>query len=131
MLQAVRQGKLFVISACSGAGKTTLLKILAGLISPDEGYIKVDNEVWFDKSRKINLVPQKRAIGFVFQDYALFDNMTVLKNIHFAMDNKDKNYIEELIELAEIKELLNRLPNTLSGGQKQRVAIARTILRNP
>ena len=74
----------------SGVGKTTLLRMIAGLTAPDSGYIRVNNETWFDSSRKINLKPQKRNIGFVFQDYALFPNMTVKEHLLYAQYYREK-----------------------------------------
>src|SRR5436190_2176737 len=74
----IKQGTFVSIYGKSGAGKTTLLKMLAGLTEPDEGRIDVENTIWFDKAKKINVIPQNRKIGFVFQDYALFPNMTVI-----------------------------------------------------
>ena len=128
---SAEKGDFITVFGESGAGKTTFLRILAGLEQPDKGYIKVDNQVWFDSIAKINLPPQKRKIGFVFQDYALFPNMTVEENILFAMEKKDKKFLENLLELIDLKALRNRKPQTLSGGQKQRVALARAIARKP
>jgi molybdate transport system ATP-binding protein len=113
----------------SGAGKTTVLRMLAGLTEPDGGKIVVDGETWFDAERRINLPPQKRAIGFVFQDYALFPNLNVRENVAYAA--KDAAWVDELLELAGLSALQGRLPDTLSGGQKQRVALARAIARKP
>jgi molybdate transport system ATP-binding protein len=113
----------------SGAGKTTFLRILAGLETPDSGSIIVDGEVWFDSSKKINILPQKRGIGFVFQDYALFNNMSVRENLEFVI--KDNRIIDELLEIVELKKFQNRKPTTLSGGQKQRVALARALVKKP
>lgn len=116
----------------SGAGKTTILRILAGLSEPDFGMIQVNGETWYDSSAKINLPPQKRKIGFVFQDYALFPNMSVEQNLCFALPKKaDKAHIESLLEIAELGALRNLKPNMLSGGQQQRVALARALVRNP
>ncbi|PVX11401.1 ATP-binding cassette domain-containing protein, partial [Campylobacter jejuni] len=81
----------------SGAGKTTLLKIIAGLIKPKLGRIEVDNELWFDSSKNFSLALQKRKIGFVFQDYALFPNMNVKENIAYATSSKAK--VSELLAL--------------------------------
>lgn len=117
----------------SGVGKTTIFRILSGLADPDEGTIQVDGEVWFDSSKKINLPPQMRSIGYVFQDYALFPNMTVRKNIEFAFDpkRKDLELLDKLIQMTQLDQLQNSKPNTLSGGQKQRVALARALARKP
>ncbi|MBX2842749.1 MAG: ABC transporter ATP-binding protein [Flammeovirgaceae bacterium] len=116
----------------SGEGKTTLLKMLAGLIKPDKGSILVGNEIWFDKTKKINLPPQKRSIGFLFQDYALFPNMTVRENLSFALSKNDSHIIiDELLEIVDLKGLENQKPGKLSGGQQQRVALARAMVRKP
>ena len=124
-------GDLVVLFGDSGAGKTTLLRILSGLTNPDKGFIKVDNSVWFDSDSKINLVPQKRDIGFMFQDYALFPNMTVFENIAFAQKQIDRKQVLELIESFGLGEFALRKPTKLSGGQKQRVALARALVRKP
>ncbi len=116
----------------SGAGKTTLLKLLAGLINPDEGKIIVNQEVWFDSIQKINLLPQQRNVGLVFQDYALFPNMTVKQNIVYALSKGSKETeLGSIIEAFDLKGLLDRKPEYLSGGQKQRVALARTLVQKP
>ncbi|WP_298496003.1 sulfate/molybdate ABC transporter ATP-binding protein [Helicobacter sp. UBA3407] len=116
----------------SGAGKTTILRILAGLDSPDSGVIQVNDEIWYDACAKINLPPQKRRIGFVFQDYALFPNMSVEENLSFALPkNADKSRVESLLEITELGALRKFKPNMLSGGQQQRVALARALVRNP
>ena len=116
----------------SGAGKTTMLRILAGLTRPDSGYIQVSESVWFDSERRINYLPQRRSTGFVFQDYALFPNMTVRQNIEFASDSyNDRGRISELLDIIDLKELQDKKPANLSGGQKQRVALARSLVRNP
>lgn len=115
----------------SGAGKTTLLRIIAGLEVADSGRIIVDNEVWFDSAKKINLSPQKRKIGFVFQDYALFPHFSVWKNLAFGLkDSRQKSKIDEILKLMELENLKNKLPKELSGGQKQRVALARALISN-
>lgn len=116
----------------SGAGKTTLLKIIAGLVNPEDGFIEVNGEVWLDTSKKINLPPQKRNIGFVFQDYALFPNMTVKQNLLYAAGkNADEKLINHLLNFTGLSTFANHKPGTLSGGQKQRVALARALVRKP
>jgi len=125
-------GDFLTIFGKSGSGKTTLLRIIAGLDIPDSGKIIVDNETWFDSSKGINISTQKRNIGFVFQDYALFPNMTIRQNLEFALNNKKNSHkIDEILEMMELTNLSNSMPNTISGGQKQRVAVARTLMRNP
>ncbi|MGJ0355956.1 ABC transporter ATP-binding protein [Aliarcobacter cryaerophilus] len=128
----INKGDFLTLFGKSGSGKTTLLRILAGLETPKSGKIVVDKEVWFDSSKKINLAPQKRDVGFVFQDYALFPNMSVKKNLEFALKNKNEiKKVDEILEIMEIKNLSNMKPELLSGGQKQRVALARTLMTNP
>ena len=123
------QGEISAIFGESGAGKTTLLRILAGLITPQKGFIRVGNEIWLDLKKGINLSPQKRSLGFVFQDYALFPNMSVRENLAYATQNQRK--IDELLELIGLKELANSRPKELSGGQAQRVALARALAKEP
>lgn len=116
----------------SGAGKTTLLRSIAGLEKPDSGRIVVDNDVWFDSAQNVDLPPQKRSVGFVFQDYALFPTMSVRDNLLYAAENRDqKSFVDELIGMVELSALAERRPDTLSGGQKQRVALARALVRRP
>jgi len=114
------------LTGLSGSGKTTLLRSLAGL-EKAQGIIKVDNEIWQDE--KEFLPVQKRKIGFVFQDYALFPNMTVLENLFFV--NKDKELANHLLKITDLEALANRLPNSLSGGQKQRVSLCRAMMNRP
>lgn len=123
------QGEISAIFGESGAGKTTLLRILAGLITPQKGFIRVGDEIWLDLKKGINLSPQKRSLGFVFQDYALFPNMSVRENLAYATRNQRK--IDELLELIGLKELANSRPKELSGGQAQRVALARALAKEP
>lgn len=125
----VEKGEFLAVFGRSGSGKTTILRSIAGLETPDEGYIEFDGKVYFDSKKKINLPPQKRNTGFVFQSYALFPNMTVYQNLLFA--NSDRNKVEEILEIVELKELKDRYPHQLSGGQQQRVALARALVRNP
>ena len=128
----INKGNFLTLFGKSGSGKTTLLRILSGLETPKSGKIVVDKEIWFDSSKKINLAPQKRDVGFVFQDYALFPNMSVKKNLEFALKNKNEiKKVDEILEIMEIKNLSNMKPELLSGGQKQRVALARTLMTNP
>jgi molybdate transport system ATP-binding protein len=127
----IEKGEFLVIFGPSGSGKTTLLRMLAGLETPDEGYLEIEGKVWIDTNRKINLPPQKREIGFVFQDYALFPNMTVFENIAYGMKKKDSKRIRELLRIAGLEKLSETKPATLSGGQKQRVALLRALAREP
>lgn len=129
---SITDGEFLTLFGSSGAGKTTLMRMIAGLETPESGVIEVDGEVWFDSARKINLPPQKRSVGFVFQDYALFPTMSVRENLLFAAENAQQRHnVDELIELVELSQLSNRFPASLSGGQKQRVALARALVRHP
>ena len=128
----IQNGDFLTLFGKSGSGKTTLLRIIAGLETPQSGEIIVDGEIWFDSSKNINLTPQKRNVGFVFQDYALFPNMTIQQNLEFALDNKKElKRVKEILNIMEIENLANMKPENLSGGQKQRVAVARTLMTNP
>lgn len=115
----------------SGIGKTTLMRLIAGLETPDSGRIVVDNEIWFDSTRAINLIPQKRRIGFVFQNYALFEHMSVLENLLFAQHEHDKEKALKVLDTMGLNDLVHRRPRDLSGGQRQRVALARAIAQEP
>lgn len=122
---------LLTLYGKSGSGKTTLLRMLAGLTKPDSGRIEVNGEIWFDSHKGVCLAPQKRKVGLVFQNYALFPTMTVQDNLLFAQEKKDPIKVDEMLELAGLLALRKRYPETLSGGQQQRVALARAILRRP
>lgn len=135
----LKEAELLGISGPSGAGKTTLLRMVAGLIQPDEGMIRVDGETWFDASsgnRRQQGVSQlsvrQRNLGMVFQDYALYPHMSVKENLEFAKNRSVKpERITELIEAMELGSFIHVSPNRLSGGQKQRVALARALVCNP
>jgi molybdate transport system ATP-binding protein len=130
--EEIQKEKLSILFGKSGAGKSTILRILAGLTKPDSGEIVVDGEVWFSSAKKIDLPPQKRSIGFVFQDYALFPNMSVLGNLLYALNDKsNKKLVDEILELTELTQLKDLKPQLLSGGQQQRVAVARALVRRP
>ena len=122
----IKQGEFLALAGLSGSGKTTLLRILAGL-EEASGSIKINDSIWLDD--KVCLAPQKREIGFVFQDYALFTNLSVINNLLYV--NKDIQLANHLLEITELSELKNRLPQTLSGGQKQRVSLCRALMNKP
>ena len=122
----VDEGEIFCLLGPSGCGKTTTLRLVAGLEKPSAGTVKIDGEIvagerWVE--------PEKRSIGIVFQDYALFPHMTVYENIRFAGSSDEK--VEELLNLVGMKGKENRYPHELSGGEQQRVAIARALSKDP
>ena len=125
----VEKGDFITIFGKSGSGKTTLLKMLSGLTKPDEGKIIVNGITLYDSQKKINIKTQNRKIGYVFQDFALFPNMTVKENLLYAKN--DKILINQLLEIMELNLLKDCFPDNLSGGQKQRVALARTLALKP
>ena len=122
----VEEGDFVALAGHSGAGKTTLLRVLAGL-EEARGVIEIGDEVWQDE--KSILSPQKRKIGFVFQDYALFANMTVEQNLLFV--KRDRALAQYLLRITDLTGLKDRLPHTLSGGQKQRVSLCRAMMNTP
>ena len=123
---SIKKREFIAISGISGSGKTTLLRILAGL-EKAKGTIKVEDKVWLDNN--INLSVQKRDIGFVFQEYALFTNMSVEQNLLYVKN--DKVLADKLLDITELSLLKTKYPNTLSGGQKQRVALCRAMMQKP
>lgn len=126
------KGQFVTLYGKSGAGKTSILRMLAGLLRPEGGKIRVEGQQWYDHENNIFLSPQKRQLGFLFQDYALFPNMSVRENLLFALPKGQSDaIISELIELMELGELQTRRPNRLSGGQQQRVALARALVQKP
>ncbi len=128
----IETGSLVTLYGPSGAGKTSILRMIAGLLRPDAGSVEVNGQTWFDSDKKTDRKPQQRSIGLVFQDYALFPNMTVRENLEYALaKNQDPAIISELIDTIELGDLQHRKPDTLSGGQKQRVALARALVRRP
>jgi len=123
---SLQNGEFVALSGVSGSGKTTLLRVLAGL-EEAFGEIIVDDEIWLNE--KIKKPIQKRDIGFVFQDYALFQNLSVIDNLLYV--KKDKDLAKQLLSLTDLYELKNRYPNSLSGGQKQRVSLCRALMKRP
>jgi len=127
----IQTGEIVALYGTSGAGKTSTLRMLAGLMQPDSGHIQIGDETWFDLDKKINFAPQQRGVGLMFQDYALFPNMTVRANLEFAQTkNADKKLTDELIEAMQLGDLQHQYPTKLSGGQQQRVALARTLAQS-
>jgi molybdate transport system ATP-binding protein len=123
-----------VLFGPSGSGKTTILRCLAGLERPEQGHIRLDNDLWFDAQAGCFLPPQRRGIGFLFQDYALFPHLTVARNIAYGLklagSNPQRN-VEEMLERFQLSGLAERYPHQISGGQQQRVALARALVRKP
>lgn len=129
---SIHEGSFVALCGPSGTGKTTLLRLIAGLNRPDRGAVFYKNICWLDTQQNIWVPPQRRKVGFVFQDYALFPNMSIKGNLQFAAaKNKDQNTIAEIIEVMELQALANRYPHQLSGGQQQRVALARALVAKP
>jgi ABC-type Fe3+/spermidine/putrescine transport system ATPase subunit len=122
-------GKILHLNGPSGAGKTTLLHLIAGIQSPQSGAITLGEEVFYDNKQK--LLIEERRVGLVFQDYALFPHLNVLKNISFGNKNITEEKINKALHQLDINELKNKYPEEISGGQQQRVAIARTVLHQP
>jgi molybdate transport system ATP-binding protein len=128
----IESGEIVAVYGKSGAGKTTLLKMLAGLITPDSGSIIVGEQAWYESASKFNLTTNNRSIGFVFQDYALFPNMTVLQNVEYGLDeNSEQEFTNRILQITGIEDILSLKPHNLSGGQRQRVAFARAVVRKP
>ena len=127
----VWKGSITGILGSSGSGKTTALRLIAGFDRPDAGIIEMKNEVIV--SDEVWLPPEKRNIGMVFQDYALFPHLTVEKNIAFGLGKNDleKGRLKEVIDMCNLSGLINKFPQELSGGQQQRVALARALAPNP
>ena len=120
----------------SGCGKSMTLKCIAGIEKPDKGRIVVDGITLFDSEKKINLSPQERHVGLMFQNYALFPNMTVLENIRTGAKrekdkNKRENFVRQIMDSFGLADLANHYPHQLSGGQQQRVALARILVSDP
>jgi molybdate transport system ATP-binding protein len=133
--QALEGFSITVLFGRSGSGKTTVLRSVAGLERPDRGSIRFGDEVWFDAARGIDVPPQRRVVGYLSQDYALFPHLTVSENIGYALRDRPpaarRARVEELLTFLQIDGLGDRRPSQISGGQQQRVALARAVARRP
>lgn len=127
----IPQGELVCLSGASGIGKTTLLRIVAGLIKPKSGSVIFNGENWCDTSHNKYVSTRKRHTALMFQDYALFPNMTIIEQIRYAQRTSDMERIEQLLESFNLTMLAHRRPYQLSGGQRQRVALARALASDP
>ncbi len=130
-------GQTLVLVGESGAGKTTILNLLAGLIEPDQGQVKLDGVFYFDDQRKVSVPPHDRPIGYVFQDYVLFPHLSVYSNVAFGLraqhlpEREIRKSTWEIMEQIMIVDLAKKRPRELSGGQQQRVALARALAVKP
>jgi ABC-type spermidine/putrescine transport systems, ATPase components len=129
----VSRGEIVGVLGASGSGKSTLLRLIAGLEMPESGSISVDGRLLTNE--RVFLEPEQRGVGMVFQDYALFPNMTVADNIVFGLHKLKRSMrllrLEQMLELVQMKEYAKRYPHELSGGQQQRVALARALAPQP
>ena len=134
---SIERGECFTLLGPSGCGKTVLLRLIAGFETPDAGRISIDNTVVTDPVRGINISPDRRGLGVVFQDYAVWPHMTVFDNVGYPLKiakwakNELKDRVMETLELVGMGSLAHRLPSELSGGQQQRVALARALVAKP
>ena len=121
--------RMLVLIGPSGGGKTTIIRIIAGLERPDGGTVVYNGETWLDVQKGIFVPPQKRRLGYVFQEYTLFPHLNVYGNIAFSAH--DKNDVDELLRIFGIRHLRNRKPYEISGGERQRCAICQALARRP
>ena len=134
---AIDPGEFLVLLGPSGCGKTTTLRCLAGLETADDGVIAFGDQRVFDRAAKVNLTPDKRSVGMVFQSYALWPHMTVRKNIAYPLRARHERrglqdgWVDDIAAAVDCSELLSRYPSQLSGGQQQRVALARGLVARP
>ncbi len=124
---------VFAILGASGSGKSMVLKCISGIEKPDSGHIEYNGKVFFDSKKNINIIPQKRNVGFLFQNYALFPNMTVEENIKSGIRDKNKSFnsMEDIMKKFFIYKIRNRYPREISGGEQQRTALARIFISSP
>lgn len=120
----------------SGSGKSTVLSVIAGVLRPDAGEVRLGDRVLLDTSRRVNVPPEGRRVGIVFQDQLLFPHLTVAANLRYGMSRRGLGRgrpidFDRVVQVLELADLLGRHPHTLSGGQRQRVALGRAVLRGP
>lgn len=130
----VKENELLGILGSSGCGKTTLLRLIAGFEIPNKGEIRINSDLVYSSNNRRVVPPEKRNVGMVFQDLALWPHMTVKEHINFVFESKNirnEEKIEEILKLVNLKSLSESYPEQLSGGEKQRVAIARTLAQEP
>lgn len=128
----IPHGKVTALFGPSGAGKSSILRLISGLEKADGGMIHRGEEVWYDESMAMNLLPQQRSVGFVFQDFALFPHLTVERNVAYGIKEKKRwKEAKDLLALAGLSGYERYYPAQLSGGQKQRVALIRALARKP
>jgi len=127
--------ELLVLFGPSGAGKSLTLQMIAGLIEPDEGFIHSGKKVLFDRESCVNIAPQKRSVGYMFQDRVAFPHMTVKENIAYGLTNgykaEKERKVNEMISLFHLERVAQKYPGEISGGQKQRVTLARALIGRP
>jgi molybdate transport system ATP-binding protein len=117
----------------SGSGKSTVLHLIAGLLTPHAGAISLHDEILFDSQSRVDLPPEQRGVGYVFQDYQLFPHLTIEQNLRYGQRRTRQPGVDfhKIVNILELADLLHRYPFSLSGGQKQRVAVGRALLRSP
>jgi len=125
----IEKNEVGLVAGASGIGKSTLLNILSGLKNPDKGSIKCNDKIF--NSENIFVEPEKRNIGYVFQDFALFPHINAEKNIKYALSKDLEDFYNEVVDSLGLYDCIKKMPHELSGGQKQRVAIARSMLMKP
>ena len=125
----IEKNEVGLVAGASGIGKSTLLNILSGLKNPDKGSIKCNDKIF--NSENIFVEPEKRNIGYVFQDFALFPHINAEKNIKYALSKDLVDFYNEIVDSLGLYDCIKKMPHELSGGQKQRVAIARSMLMKP
>ena len=132
---AVQPGRCLALAGPSGAGKTSVLRIAAGLLRPDSGRVVCGEDVWLDTERGVDVVPESRRCGYLFQEYALFPHLSVIDNVAFPLRGmrraQRRGRALELLERFDVASLASAYPGAISGGERQRVALARALARDP